>query len=299
MPSPIDELRLQFDAGSLLALHVVLALIMFGVALSLRVEDFRRIARRPLAPMVALGAQFVLLPAMTWLLTRLLGLPASVSLGMILVSACPGGNMSNFFTLLSRGNTALSVTVTAFGTLLAIVMTPLNVTFWGSLSPDTRAVLAALSVDPWSMIQAVVWVVGLPLALGMALRHARPEWAQRAVGPFKRLGLVLFAVLLVVAFHANLDIFLVVIGVVFFPVLLHNLLAWSIGLGSARLARLPQADQRAIGIEVAIQNSGLGLVLIFAFFDGLGGMAVVAAWWGIWHIVAGMAASAWWSRRPV
>ncbi|TVR03498.1 MAG: bile acid:sodium symporter family protein [Deltaproteobacteria bacterium] len=298
MTPDIDTLVLDFDAGSLLALNVILALIMFGVALSLEVEDFRRVAHRPRAPLVALSAQFILLPALTWVLTLVLAVPPSVALGMILVSTCPGGNMSNFFTLLGRGNTALSVTVTAVGTLLAIVMTPLNVTFWGGLSADTRAVLTSLHVNPMDMVTTVLLVVGLPLVLGMAIRHFRPRWADRVVRPFKVLGLVLFGLLLVVAFHANLDIFAVVIGVVFLPVLLHNAMAWGIGLGSATLARLPREDRRAIGTEVAIQNSGLGLVLIFAFFDGLGGMAVVAAWWGIWHIVAGMAVAGWWSRTP-
>lgn len=297
MTPEIDSLVLDFDAGSLLALNGILAVIMFGVALSLTVDDFRRVAQQPRAPLVALAAQFLLLPALTWLLTRALALPPSVSLGMILVASCPGGNMSNFFALLARANTALSVTVTAVGTLLAIVMTPLNVTFWGGLSADTRAVLNTLRVDPLGMVAAVLLVIGLPLLVGMAIRHFRPRWADRLTRPFKRLGIGLFALLLIVAFRANIDIFLLVIGIVFLPVLLHNALAWMVGLGSAALAGLDQADRRAIGIEVAIQNSGLGLVLIFAFFDGLGGMAVVAAWWGIWHIVAGLVVSGWWGRR--
>lgn len=298
-PEAIDTIHLDFDATSLIALNAILALVMFGVALSLEVADFVRLVKRPRAPLVALGAQFLALPAFTWLLTRALGLPPSLSLGMILVAACPGGNMSNFFTHLARGNTALSVTITSVGTLLAIVMTPLNVTFWGSLSADTRAVLAELAIDPLAMVVNVLLVIGVPLALGMLVRRVRPRWADAMGRPFKVGSLVLFGLLLVIAFRANVAVFLQVVGLIFVPVAIHNAVAWGTGIGFARAARLPAADVRAIGTEVAIQNSGLGLVLIFAFFDGLGGMAVVAAWWGIWHIIAGLVVGGWWSRRPI
>lgn len=293
----IDQVALAFNAGSRVALNIILGFIMFGVALSLRVDDFRQVAAKPRAPLVALASQFFLLPACTWALTQLLSLPATVSLGMILVAACPGGNMSNFFTHLVRGNTALSVAVTSVGTLAAIIMTPLNVSFWGGLSPQTAAILTTLHVDPLEMVQTVVLLIGVPLAAGMGLRRIWPSGADRLARPFKILSLLLFALLLIVAFRANLHPFLAIIGIIFVPVLVHNAMAWSIGLGASRLAGLSQADTRAVGVEVAIQNSGLGLVLVFGFFDGLGGMAVVAAWWGIWHIVAGLAMAGFWLWR--
>jgi BASS family bile acid:Na+ symporter len=296
MDKSIDAISLNFEPGSLLALNVILGLIMFGIALSLRVSDFRDVAKRPRAPLIALCAQFLLLPAATWVLTRLLDLPPSISLGMILVSSCPGGNISNFIAHLSRANTALSVSVTAVSTALAVVMTPLNVTFWGSMSADTRAVLTDFNIDPLSMFFNVLIILGIPLVAGMSVREKFPQLAARLRKPFKIGSILLFVALVVVAFQSNFQAFIAVIGVIFLPVALHNALAWTVGYSAARAARLPKEDVRAVAIEVAIQNSGLGLVLIFGFFGGLGGMAVIAGWWGIWHIIAGLTVAAFWSR---
>lgn len=292
----IDAIVLNFDGGSLVILNVILALIMFGVALALRVDDFREVVARPRAPLIGMAAQFILLPAATWALTRVMGLPPSISLGMILVASCPGGNMSNFITHLAGANTALSISMTALSTAAAIVMTPLNVTFWGSMSADTRALLTDMQISPFSMIGNVILLLGIPLLLGMTLRARRPDIALRLEGPFKRVSVLLFAALLVVAFQANLDAFLAVIGIVGVVVALHNAMAWIVGYGAGRLAKLPPGDRRAMAVEVAIQNSGLGLVLIFGFFNGLGGMAVIAGWWGIWHIFAGLFMAFMWSR---
>lgn len=296
MNESIDAISLNFEPGSLVALNVILGLIMFGIALSLRVSDFRDVAKRPRAPLIGLTAQFLLLPAATWVLTRLLDLPPSISLGMILVSSCPGGNISNFIAHLSHANTALSVSVTAVSTAMAVVMTPLNVSFWGSMSPDTRAVLTDFSIDPFDMFLNVLILLGVPLIAGMSVRAKWPELADRAQKPFKVLSILLFVALVVVAFQSNFQAFIAVIGVIFIPVALHNALAWAVGYSAASAAQLPKEDVRAVAIEVAIQNSGLGLVLIFAFFEGLGGMAVIAGWWGIWHIIAGLTVAAFWSR---
>jgi bile acid:Na+ symporter, BASS family len=294
--SDIDAISLNFDGGSLVVLNVILALIMFGVALALRVDDFREVAQRPRAPVIGMAAQFILLPAATWALTRALGLPPSISLGMILVASCPGGNMSNFMTHLAGANTALSISMTALSTAAAIVMTPLNVAFWGSMSADTRALMTDFAINPLTMIGNVVLILGVPLLLGMSVRARFPDLAKRMETPFKRGSVLLFALLLIVAFQANLDAFLKVIGLVGIVVALHNALAWVVGYGAGRIAGLPPADRRALAVEVAIQNSGLGLVLIFGFFGGLGGMAVIAGWWGIWHILAGLFMALLWGK---
>jgi bile acid:Na+ symporter, BASS family len=296
MAQPVDAIALNFEPGSLLALNVILGLIMFGIALSLRVSDFREVARKPRAPLVGLTAQFLLLPAATWLLTRLLELPASVSLGMILVSSCPGGNVSNFIAHLSRANTALSVSITAVSTTLAVFMTPINVSLWGSISPDTSAILTEFHISPLSMLANVLVVLAVPLVLGMTVAAHFPKFAERAVKPFKIFSVVLFVALVVVAFQSNFQAFVAVIGVIFVPVAVHNALAWVVGYSAGRVAQLSTEDTRAVAVEVAIQNSGLGLVLIFAFFDGLGGMAVIAGWWGIWHILAGLFMAGVWSN---
>ena len=292
----IDQADLAFDQGGLWLLNVILGLVMFGVALDLHVSDFRRAFKRPLAPALGLVAQFLLLPAATWALTRVIEPPPSVALGMILVASCPGGNVSNFITHLSRGATAVSISMTAISTVAAVFMTPLNLAFWGGLHPSTAAVLKEVALDPLELFFTVATILGLPLVVGMATARWLPAVATKLVRPFKIASVAFFALFIVVAFHKNYSHFLAYISLVFVPVLLHNGTALSLGYGMAALGRLTVPERRAVAIEVGIQNSGLGLLIIFSFFDGLGGMAVVTAWWGIWHIIAGLTLAAVWGR---
>ncbi len=290
----VDALRLTFEPSTLITLNVVLGLVMFGVALDLRVEDFRAVARQPRGAAIGLIAQFVILPAATYALTRLLDPLPSIALGMILVAACPGGNISNIITHLAGGNTALSIGMTALSTTAAVVMTPLNLTFWGSLDPDTAAILREVSLQPIDLLLTIFTILGVPLVLGMALAAKRPVLAAALRRPMKVLSVLFFITIVALALIANWDHFLAYVGVVMGIVAVHNATALGLGFGAARLVGLPARDARAVSIEVGIQNSGLGLTLIFTFFAGLGGMALVTAWWGVWHIVAGLTlASAW------
>lgn len=296
MTHPIDQVQLAFNQGNLTALNIILGLVMFGVALELKVDDFKRAARSPKAPLLGLLAQFILMPALTFGLTLLLDVPASVALGMILVAACPGGNVSNFITHIGRGDTALSVSMTALSTVAAIVMTPLNMTFWAGLRPQTAALLKDFNLDIWGMLGAVLVLLGIPLVLGMLVAAKLPKLAERLKLPFKVLSLLFFFVFVFVAFRANFHHFMNNIGYVFLPVAIQNAMALAVGYGAGRLGGLEPAQRRALSIEVGIQNSGMGLVLIFSFFGGLGGMAVIAAWWGIWHIIAGLSLALWWTK---
>ena len=295
----IDQAMLHFDEAGFMALNAILGLIMFGVALDLRREDFVRAIRTPRAPAVGLFAQFVLLPAGSFLLTRALALPPSVAMGMILVAACPGGNVSNFITHLAGGNTAVSVSMTAISTVAATVLTPVNIALWGSMSPETAGVLRSVNVDPVGMLLSVFLVLALPLVLGMVVASRAPRVAARLRRPMRILSLGFFAVFLVLAFQKNIEYFTAFIGLVFLPVLLQNALAFGLGYGLGRAAGLDRRDVRAVSVEVGIQNSGLGLVLVFTYFGGLGGMAIVTAWWGIWHIIAGLTLAFFWARRPL
>ncbi len=296
-PHPIDQAQLTFEPSTLLALNVILGLIMFGIALDLEIEDFEVALDAPRAPLIGLVAQFLLLPALSFALAQVVAPVPSIALGMILVGSCPGGNISNFITHIASGDTALSVTVTAISTVAATVMTPLNVAFWGGLHPETAALLTELNIDPFQMLGTVLIVLGVPLALGMTIAAKWPDLARKMRRPFKILSLLFFAGLVAMSFRANFTHFLSFIGIVFLPVFLHNTLAVGAGYGAARAARLDEAQSRAVGIEIGIQNAGLGLVLIFTFFDGLGGMAVTVAWWGIWHILAGLALASFWSWK--
>ena len=133
----IDQVRLNFNAQGLFVINMAIGLMMLGVALDLKLEDFKRILIAPKAPCIGLVAQFILLPAFTFLLTLIVRPHPSMALGMILVAACPGGNLSNIMTYLAKGNCAISITMTAISTAAAIFMTPLNLSVWGSLNPHT------------------------------------------------------------------------------------------------------------------------------------------------------------------
>jgi BASS family bile acid:Na+ symporter len=218
---------------------------------------------------------------------------------MMLVAACPGGNVSNFFTHLAAGNTALSVSMTAISTLAAIVMTPVNLAFWGRLDIQTAAILQRVSLDPVQLFATIFTILGLPLFLGMLVAHIRPNLAAKLRKPFKILSIGFFVAFVAIAFAVNFEHFLNYITGVIGAVFLHNALALSTGYGFGRLLRLPKRDARAVSIEVGIQNSALALALIFDFFAGLGGMAIVAASWGIWHLISGLSLAWFWSRRPV
>jgi len=298
MMTEIDAVRLNFNPESLIVLNFILAFVLFGVALDMKVADFTSIRSAPRATLIGLLGQFLLLPAVAWGLGVLLEPAPSIALGMILVAACPGGNISNFLTHYARGNTALSITISAFSTIGALFFTAFNLSFWGGLNPATRQLLHAVSLSPWDVVVAVIFLLGVPAALGMGVSHRFPRFAQRAHRPFKILSLLVFGLFIVGALAANWGFFLRYVGRVVLVVFLMNGLGLLVGYVSAMFAGLPERDRRAVSIEVGIQNSGFGLVLVFNFFDGLGGLAIVAAWWGIWHIVSGLVLASWWRQRP-
>lgn len=298
-PAVLDQVRLNFNPQGLFIINAAIGLMMLGVALELKLEDFKRIFVAPKAPLIGLGAQFILLPAFTFLLTLILNPPASIALGMILVAACPGGNLSNIITYLARGNCAISVSMTAVSTVAAIVMTPLNLALWGSLNPHTAEILREVSLSPLDVFVTVFVILGVPLCIGLLISRSFPALAAKVRKPFKIFSLVFFIGIVAAALAVNWQNFLNYVGLVFIGVLIHNALALNLGYWSGRLCRLSEPDNRAVSIEVGIQNSGLGLVLVFNFFNGLGGMAILVAWWGIWHIIAGLIAAFIFSRRPL
>ncbi|MBX3619887.1 MAG: bile acid:sodium symporter family protein [Rhizobacter sp.] len=298
MGDPIDLVRLNFNPQAQLGLNVVLALVMFGIALDLKLADFKAALRTPKALAIGLVSHHLLFPAFTFVLILLIRPLPSIGLGMLLVSSCPAGHIFNFFTHRAGGNAALSVSISTLSTLGAIVMTPLNVAFWGSLDPQMNTLLRSFSLDPLHMLLDVAMLLGVPLAAGLAVSHRFPRLAKKVHGPMRTLSLVVFIAFVLGALALNWGIFREYGRFVVVVVLVHNALALAGGYGIARLAGLAERDRRAVAFETGIQNSGLGLVLVFNFFGGLGGMAIVTAWWGIWHIVAGVALSTVWMKRP-
>ena len=294
----IDAIRLNFNPASLIALNAILALVLFGVSLDMKPSDFRGIANAPKATLIGLTGQFLLLPAIAYGLVLMLDPSPGIALGMMLVAACPGGNLSNFLTHHARGNTALSITISAFSTIGSLFFTPFNLAFWGSLHPGTHRLLHEVALSPAEVLLAIVFLLGIPAAAGMFVAHRWPVFAARAHGPFKRLSLVVFGLFIVGALAANWAYFIDYVGRVVLVVFVMNGLGLLAGYWSARLAGLPEYDRRAVSMEVGIQNTGFGLVLVFDFFGGNGGMAIVAAWWGIWHIISGLALAQWFRRTP-
>ena len=299
MEQIIDSVHINFDTTSLWILNSALALVMFGVALEIKFEDFKQLSKRPKLVLTGVVSQFLVLPLWTFVLVWIIQPMASIALGMFMVAACPGGNISNFITHLAKGNTALSVTLTAIATLLAIVMTPINLQFWGALYEPSGAILKEVAIAPLEMIKLVALLLGIPLVLGMLVNRFRPILAKKMAKGFKIGSLIFFVVLVFLALQKNFSIFLDYVYYVFWIVLAHNLIAFLTGYSLAKALGFKTQDIRSITIETGIQNSGLGLLLIFTFFDGLGGMALLTAFWGIWHLVSGLALGTFWGYQPL
>jgi bile acid:Na+ symporter, BASS family len=296
---PVDEIRLNFNPESLRVLNAVLAFLMFGIALDTKMADFKRVMKMPVAMAVGIGAQFVVLPAVTFGLTLLLQPGPSIALGMILVACCPPGNISNILTHRAKGNVALSVSMTAISNALSIVLMPLNFAFWAGIHPTASTLFRSISLDPAEMAGHIMIIIALPFILGIAVSEKLPKIAERFKKPARILSFLCLIGFILGAIAGNRAYFVEYVGLVLLAVVLHDALAFGTGYVCASLCRLPDYDRRAVSIEVGIRNAGLGLVLIFSFFDGLGGMAVVAGVWGFWDIIAGLALAAWWSKKPL
>jgi BASS family bile acid:Na+ symporter len=296
-PDALDSVQLNFSPDNLLGLNIALAIIMYGVALELKWADFQYLAKNPKGFFVGIFSQFFVLPFLTWVLITLLNPPPSIALGMFLVAACPGGNVSNFLTSLAKGNVALSVSLTAVSSVAAIFLTPFNFSFWAGNYPPTAQLLQEVRLDSLNVFLTIVLLLGIPLLLGILTTSKFPDLAKKLAKVIKPLSLIIFGALVLLALLGNYELFLAYIGAIFLWVLGHNFVALASGFFTAKLARLPSKDVKTIAIETGIQNSGLGLVLIFSFFSGLGGMALITAWWGIWHLISGIILASIWKNK--
>jgi len=305
----MDKVRLDFTGGGLLILNITIAIIMFGVALEIKPAHFRELLRKPRPVVVGFLSQFVLLPALTFLLVMAFwnNITVGVAMGMILVAACPGGNVSNFFSTFSKGNAALSVSLTAIATMVAIVLTPLNFAIYGKLYQiagphNSNELLRQISIEPWQMFKTVLILLGIPIVAGMLFNHYLPKITDKIKKPIRIFSIIFFMGMVVMLFVSNYDYFLKYISWILLIVFLHNLIALVSGYYFSRITRLSEQNSRTIAIETGIQNSGLGLVLIFNpnIFSPdlpLGGMMIVVAWWGIWHIISGFTIASYWRYR--
>jgi len=294
---PIDLIEVNFNPDQLILLNLCLAFLMFGVALDIRVSDFGKLFKQPKAPIIGLISQLIFLPLLTLGLIHFFQPPASMGLGMMLVGICPGGNVSNFMGHLSKGNSALSVMMTSITTMGAVILTPAYFGFFSTYVPGSEDFAKLIQVNPYDMVETIFLLIILPLLFGMWLLQKYPSFVDKIRKPVSRLSIFIFMSFVVVALIVNWENAQNHIGKVFWVVLVHNTLALAMGFGFAKLMGLSSYNARAISIETGIQNSGLALILIFNFFDGLGGMALVAAWWGIWHLISGFSLAVFWRNQ--
>jgi BASS family bile acid:Na+ symporter len=294
----LDDVTLNLDAGARSGLSLILALMMFSVGLGLRVDDFRRVLRRPGLILFGTALQVAALPALTFLLTFLIAPTASIALGMMVVAACPGGNASNVLTQAARGDAALSVSLTALASSLAVITTPFNIVFWAGLQPSTAHLLTAIGLDRTAFLTETALTLGLPLAFGLLLAERASPLAARIRKPLHTFALLALGGFIVSALITNGSP-LAAAGWFIFPVLvIQDAMALGLGYAAARAAGLDDPARRAFTFETGIRNSGLGLVILLGHFKGLGGAALITAGWGVWHLISGGVLAAWWSQRP-
>ena len=265
----------------------LLGIIMFGMGLTLSLDDFKEVARRPVDVGIGVAAQFLIMPIIAVILTMIIPMSPEVAAGVILVGCCPGGTSSNVMTYLSKGDVALSVACTSVTTLAAPIVTPFLVWLFAS---------QFLPVDAMAMFISIVKVILLPLALGFLLQKLLPGMVKAAV-PALPLVSVVGIVLIVAAVVGASKAAIASSGLMIFAVVvLHNGIGYLLGYLAARASGLSVAKRKAIAIEVGMQNSGLGAALANAHFSPVA--AVPSAIFSVWHNISGALIANYFSQVP-
>ncbi len=308
----LNALTINFGTGGMFIVNIILAFVMFGVALGIKPQTFKDVFKNPKSVIIGVCSQWIALPAVTFLVAIALNqwITPMIALGMILVASCPGGNISNFMSSLSKGNIELSVSMTAITTAFAPIVTPFNFFLWGSLYSHVISIqndLPRLVIPFFPMLEQIVLLLGVPIVLGLVFARYFPNATKKITKPAQILSILLFIAMAIVSFSQNFQLIVDNIIYVFFIVLLHNASALGTGFLGGTLGKVSIADRRSLTIETGIQNSGLGLILLFnpAIFPPeiwhghYGGMLFITAWWGIWHIVSGLTVAFLFRRNPI
>jgi len=266
----------------------MLGIIMFGMGMTMTVDDFKGVLQSPKAVVIGVVAQFVVMPGLAYLLCQLFQLPPEIAIGVILVGCCPGGTASNVITYMAKGNTALSVACTSVSTLLAPLLTPaifyLLASQW-------------IEINAMSMLGSILQVVLFPIILGLVVRSVLKQKVDAYIQVMPLIS-VIAIVAIVAAIIAGskaqiLESGLLILGVV----ALHNGLGYLLGFWASRLFKLPYADSKAIAIEVGMQNSGLGVALAAVHFAASPITAVPSAIFSLWHNISGPALATYWASK--
>lgn len=283
----LDSLRIVLDPIGQAGVALALMLVMFSVALGLRVDDFRFLIDKPILFLGGVTAQVLILPLVTYVLILIIAPPASIALGMIVVACCPGGAVSNLMTYLSRGNVAVSVALTATSSMLAAILTPASILFWSHTYGPTSSLLKTLNVSPFLFLAQTTFLLAVPLVLGMTVAAKAPDVAARIRRRATLLGSSVLAGVIIYGIAYFFDILFPVLSVIGFVVVIHNAVAFATGAAAGLVLSRVAATRRALTFELGIQNSGLALVILLSQLKGLGGAAAMAAVWGVWDLIAG------------
>ncbi|MBK9257923.1 MAG: bile acid:sodium symporter family protein [Saprospiraceae bacterium] len=289
-----DQVSVHFNSNQITFLNICLGFLMFGVALDLKLSHFRKSGFEIRSIVTGLISQWIILPALTLVLIFIIQPYYSIALGMLLVACCPGGNVSNYAVHLSGSNTYLSLILTTISTLLCVFTTPLLFGGLSYLIPDNQMTENTFEISILQMCGTILQLIILPMLAGMILVHYANNFVLAIKGTVKKVSLFIFTAFVFGGIYSNLDNIGEYLHLVFWIVMLHNGLALFAGYSFAKINKLDEKDSRAISIETGIQNSGLALVLIFNFFDGLGGMALIAAWWSVWHLISAIIVALYW-----
>ena len=293
----IDAIRIDFSSDTALIMNICVAFLMFGVALDMKVSDFKRVVEYPKSVAVGLTSQLIILPILTIMLIKVWGPMPSMALGLLLIASCPGGNISNFAVHLGKGNTALSVTLTSIVTLSAFLITPITFALWASFIPETQPILTKISVSPLDMVYIIMQLIVVPLSIGMLINYRFPKFTAKVRKPISTISLLMFMSFIFFAVFSNWANIMKYLHLVFILVVAHNVIAMLSGYYFAKLNKRTLADRRAICMETGIQNAGLGLVIILNFFDDYGGMMLIAAFWGVWDLISAFSVAMFWNWR--
>lgn len=277
----------------------MVGLLVFAVSLDLTWEKLLRVIKRPKAPTIGLIAQFGILPAVAFIAGLYLTDEPSIALGLLLVTCCPGGALSNYLTGVARGDVATSISMTTVSTLFSIVLTPVLFAFWASMNPSTLAVLQNIRMDPQRVIMTLLIMLVIPVTAGMLLRGKRPNTANSIRGVTRRTAGIVFSIIVAMIIGSNLKSLALLAQVAILPVLFTFVIAVGLGWGLGLLGGLMAAERRAVAIEVAFQNVALAIGLGITFFPSLGGIAAVSILWGIVHLTLGFGLAISWNRIKI
>lgn len=266
----------------------MLGIIMFGMGMTMTVNDFKGVLQSPKAVGIGVLAQFIVMPSLAYILCKLFQLPAEIAVGVILVGCCPGGTASNVITYMAKGNTALSVACTSVSTLLAPILTPaifyLLASQW-------------LKIDAASMFISILQVVLVPIILGLMTRSVLKQKVEQYIQVMPLISVVAIVAIVAAIIAGSKAAILQSGALILAVVILHNALGYLFGFWASRLFQLPYADSKAVAIEVGMQNSGLGVALAALHFAASPVTAVPSAIFSLWHNISGPALATYWASR--